>query len=252
MRQLVISSTNQLHVLSRDAPRRKGSAIVRTQESITCSFCKWRSCEANATVPGIEDGVETLKEGVAVDKVKALSGRIANVVDDEVYAICRAADEGVERARPDLCVRSELERRAAGREEERLEVGVLRGRDAEQTSGGVDDGARCSRVPFECVYVQVCFNYVIDLYSHMRIRQTSRTASDEDEGCSCIDDARSDPEDGGRSAVMNGLVDAPEIARRKSLGERTLPVPCHGKHIESYCKPNCCGHIRERDTSSKF
>jgi hypothetical protein len=125
--------------------------------SITRRCCKWRSCETNAAVPGIEDGVETLKESVAVEKIKALSGRIANVVDDEVYAIRRAADEGVERARPDLCVRGELERRATNREEERLEVFVLRRHDAEQTSGGVEDGACCSRVPFECVYARVCY-----------------------------------------------------------------------------------------------
>jgi hypothetical protein len=82
--------------------------------------------------------------------------------------------------------------------------------------------------------------YVTDLYNRMRIRRTSRTTSDEDEGCSCIDNARSGPKNGGRSAVMNGLVDAPEIARRKSLGERTFAsqVPCHGKHTESYYKPS--------------
>ena len=219
-------STNQPHVLSLEIPHaRRERHCLHSSLSITRRFCKWRSCETNAAVPGIEDGVETLKEGVAVDKVKALSGRIANVVDNEVYAIRRAADEGVERARPDLCVRGELERRAAGREEEGLEVGVLRRRDAEQTSGGVEDGACCSRIPFECVYARVCIGYVIDLYNRMRIRRTSRTASDEDEGCSCIDNARSGPEDGGRSAVMNGLVDAPEIARRKSLGERTFASP---------------------------
>jgi hypothetical protein len=131
------------HIQYKSAPCPPLPLFAHSSLSITRRFCKWRSCETNAAVPGIEDGVETLKEGVAVDKVEALSGRIANVVDDKVYAIRRAADEGVERARPDLCVRGELERRAASSEEERLEVGVLRRRDAEQTSGGVEDGASC-------------------------------------------------------------------------------------------------------------
>jgi hypothetical protein len=99
----------------------------------------------------VEDGVEALKERVPVDKVEALSGGRANVVDDEVNAIRRAANEGVERARPYLRVRGELEGPAAGREEERLEIGELRRGDAEHARGGVEDGAGRGAVAVERV-----------------------------------------------------------------------------------------------------
>jgi hypothetical protein len=99
--------------------------------SIARRCCKWCGGETDAAVPGIEHGVKTFEESVAINKVEALAGLIANVLDDEVYAIRRAVDEGVERARPDLCIRGELERRAASREVERLQVGVLHRRDAE-------------------------------------------------------------------------------------------------------------------------
>jgi hypothetical protein len=79
-------------------------------------------------------------------------------VDDEIYVTCCAANEGVERARPDLCVRGEFERRVASGEEERLEVGVLRRGDAEQTRLGVENGASCVAVAVVRVYVCECLS----------------------------------------------------------------------------------------------
>ena len=67
--------------------------------------------------------------------------------------------------------------------------------------------------------MRLCASVLSFMLSIMRIRQTSHTGSDEDEGCSRVDNARSGRKDGGRSAVTYGLVDAPEIARRKCLGE---------------------------------
>jgi hypothetical protein len=136
--------------------------------SITHRYCEWRSGETNATVSSIKDRVETLEESVAADKVEAPSGGSANIIADKVYVACRTADEGVELARPDLCVRSELECRAASCEEERLEVGVLRRGDAEQTSGGVENGASCSGVALERVYTWVCifFSRTLLLHEH--------------------------------------------------------------------------------------
>lgn len=83
-------------------------------------------------------------------------------MDDKVDAVRRTVDERVERARPDLRVRGELERRAAGHEEERLEVGILLRRDAEHARVRVGDGASCVRVTVVriCTWV-VCF--IIDL-----------------------------------------------------------------------------------------
>lgn len=73
-------------------------------------------------------------------------------MDDEIDAVRRAVDEGVERARPDLRVRGELKRRAADHEEERSEVGVLLQRDAEQARVRVENGASRVRVTVVPVY----------------------------------------------------------------------------------------------------
>jgi len=73
-------------------------------------------------------------------------------LDNKVDAVRRTVDEGVERARPYLRVRGELERRAADHEEERLEVGVLLRRDAEQARVRVENGASCVRVTVVRVY----------------------------------------------------------------------------------------------------
>ena len=60
--------------------------------------------EADLRVGGIEDGVESLEERVAVDEVEALAGVAADVADDEVDVVRRAADRAVQRTRPDLGV----------------------------------------------------------------------------------------------------------------------------------------------------
>jgi len=118
-------------------------------------------------------------------------------LDDEVDAVRRTVDEGVECTRPDLRVRGELERRAADCEEERLEVGVLLRRDAEQARVRVENGASCVRVT------------------------VVRVASHKDEGCACVNDPGGGLENRSRIAVTNGLVDAPVPARRKSLDKRS-------------------------------
>ena len=82
-------------------------------------------------------------------------------MDDEVDVVRRTVDEGVECTRPNLRVRGELERRVADCEEERLQVGVLLWRDAEQARVRVENGASCVRVTVVGVYTWfVCFFYV--------------------------------------------------------------------------------------------
>jgi hypothetical protein len=85
----------------------------------------------------VEDRVEAFEECVTVYEVETLSGGCANIMDDEVDVVRRAPDELVECARPNLRVWGELERRAPDREEERLEIGILRRGDAEETVGVV-------------------------------------------------------------------------------------------------------------------
>ena len=80
-------------------------------------------------------------------------------MDDKVDAVRRTVDKGVERARPDLRVCGELERRAAGREEERLKVGVLLRRDVEQARVRVENGASCVRVTVVRVYTELFVLY---------------------------------------------------------------------------------------------
>ena len=67
-----------------------------------------RGGEANLALAAVVHGVEALEESVAVDEVETLAGRGANVGDDEVDRVVFAADNAVQRARPDLGVRGEL------------------------------------------------------------------------------------------------------------------------------------------------
>jgi hypothetical protein len=64
--------------------------------------------EADALSGGVEDGVEALEEGIAVDEVETLTGVGAEVADDEVDAARDTTDISVERAREDLSVGGEL------------------------------------------------------------------------------------------------------------------------------------------------
>ena len=54
-------------------------------------------CKADARVGGVEDGVEALQEGVAVDEVETLAGRCASRADDEIDVVGAATDGGVKR-----------------------------------------------------------------------------------------------------------------------------------------------------------
>lgn len=71
--------------------------------------------ETDALVGGIEDGVETLEEGVAVDEVETLARVRAEVVDDEVDGAGGATDVGVQRAGEELSVGGQLESSLYGR-----------------------------------------------------------------------------------------------------------------------------------------
>lgn len=123
------------------------------------------SGEANALLPSVKYGVETLKERIAVNKIEPLSYvNRPNVVHDKVYASLLAADKLVERAGPDLRIRCEFERPAADSEEERLEVGVLRRGNSKKLRGRVEDCARSTAVAFERIYKEEGAFQAIDLY----------------------------------------------------------------------------------------
>lgn len=63
-----------------------------------------RHCKTDLGVRGVEDAVEALEETLTVDKVKTLSGRRAEIVDDRVNRAASTADVGVERSWPNLAV----------------------------------------------------------------------------------------------------------------------------------------------------
>ena len=67
-----------------------------------------RRSEPDLVLAAVVDGVEALEERVAVDEVEALAGRGADVGDDEVDGVVRAADGAVQGTRPDLGVGGEL------------------------------------------------------------------------------------------------------------------------------------------------
>jgi len=58
-------------------------------------------------VGGIEYGVETLKESVAVDEVETFTTGSANGADNEVDVAGATTNIGVKGTRPDLAVRGE-------------------------------------------------------------------------------------------------------------------------------------------------
>jgi hypothetical protein len=60
--------------------------------------------KTDAGVGGIKYRIEPLEECVAVDEVKSLATRRANVVNDEIYGATTTTKIGVERTRPDLGV----------------------------------------------------------------------------------------------------------------------------------------------------
>ena len=63
-----------------------------------------RRCKTDSRLGGVKDTVEALKEALTVDKIKALSGRSADVVDNPIDCTRSAANVAVERSRPDLTV----------------------------------------------------------------------------------------------------------------------------------------------------
>ena len=85
----------------------------------------------------VEDGVEALKEGEAVDEVETFTRWRAEVVDDKQDVTWLTANGSVQGARPDLGVGGEAERGAPDVKVEVLERVVLRGGDAEQSGGAV-------------------------------------------------------------------------------------------------------------------
>lgn len=97
--------------------------------------------KADALVGGIEDGVEALEEGVAVDEVETLAGVGAKVVDDAVDASGNTTDVGVERAGENLTVGSELEGASAVDEEQALEGAELGVVETEEAGVSIVDTA---------------------------------------------------------------------------------------------------------------
>jgi hypothetical protein len=110
-------------------------------QSIAVRHGEWSGGKANTTVRSVENGIKTLKERIAVDKVEAPSGEFPNVVDDHINIVRFPANEFIERAWPNLRVRGELERASTDSEEERLEVGELRRCNAEELRLEVNDRA---------------------------------------------------------------------------------------------------------------
>ena len=123
----------------------------KTSPSIGCGRGERRRGKANATVSSIEDGIEPLKERVAVDKVEARSGGRTDVVDDEVDIARSPANQRIQRTWPDLSVRGQLERGASCREHQRLKVAILSRSNLEQARGVVEDRSRRRFVPVERV-----------------------------------------------------------------------------------------------------
>lgn len=59
-------------------------------------------------IAGIVDGVEALKESIAIDEVEAFTAILTNVTDDKINLVRGSADIAVERTRPYLCIRCQF------------------------------------------------------------------------------------------------------------------------------------------------
>ncbi len=68
-----------------------------------------RRRKADLLVGRVEHGIEPLQEREPVDEIEPLALVVADVPDDQIHIVRRAADVRVERQRPRLCVRRELE-----------------------------------------------------------------------------------------------------------------------------------------------
>ena len=84
--------------------RRNRSKISSSPDLVGGGICVAGRGETDAGVRGVEDAVEALDERLAVDKVKTLSRRRAEVVHDRVDRAAGAADVSVERPWPNLAV----------------------------------------------------------------------------------------------------------------------------------------------------
>lgn len=67
-----------------------------SERSVGSGGGKGSGSQTDPLVGGVEDGVETLKEGLAVDEVETLAGVSAEVTDDEVHAVGIATNSSVE------------------------------------------------------------------------------------------------------------------------------------------------------------
>ena len=70
----------------------------------------WRRSQAETMVRCIIHGIETLKEGIAVEKVKALPTGSSDIPDDEVDIISIPSNNTIQRTGPNLRIRSQLVR----------------------------------------------------------------------------------------------------------------------------------------------
>lgn len=70
--------------------------LSNSERSVGSGGGKGSGSQTDPLVGGVEDGVETLKEGLAVDEVKTLAGGGADVIHDKVHAVGIATNSSVE------------------------------------------------------------------------------------------------------------------------------------------------------------
>jgi hypothetical protein len=120
--------------LSSDLSVRTHLSHPLIRSSIGCRVGERSPGETDPAIAGIENRVEPLQECHAADEIHARELSPA-VLYGQVNGVFVAAYGGVERAGPDLGVRSQLECIAADDKVERLEALVLRVGNAEELIG---------------------------------------------------------------------------------------------------------------------
>ena len=75
-----------------------------------------RCRQANPLVGSVVDGVESLEEGLAEDKVQSRCHVATNVPENQIHFSGATANLGVKATRPDLSIRSNFERNLGEKE----------------------------------------------------------------------------------------------------------------------------------------
>lgn len=93
--------------------QKKEKGIKTVFLSLSPSVCggggEGGSRKTNALVCGVEYGIEALEPCESVDEVKTLTGRCAEVANNQIHVIGSAANSCIESTRPRLSIGSELE-----------------------------------------------------------------------------------------------------------------------------------------------